>query len=383
MEQSTKMTQKDHEQELQRLLMQVPAAIATTRGPEHTIETANVHYKRVVGNRDPIGKTAREVFSEIEGRTVSEFMDQVYTAGQPHVEREVRAVWDRQGDGTQDEGFLNIIYQPLRDAEDKIYGIMTHVVDVTDMVRARQTAEAKREEIDRMAQDVARINRELDQFAYVASHDLKAPLRGIASLAQWLDEDLGPKLDQENRKHLELLQVRVRRMQALIEGILKYSRAGRLRDKLETVNVTELLAESVELLSPPPEASIIVGSGMPIIETERPALRQVFMNLIGNAIRHSYRKDPYIWIEVGEDGDFYKFSVGDDGPGITPEFHEKIWETFQTLEPRDKVEGTGIGLALVRKHVISRGGRAWVESHEREGATFFFLWPKRPQSESE
>ena len=85
--------------------------------------------------------------------------------------------------------------------------------------------------------------------------------------------------------------------------------------------------------------------------------------------------------DVGEEDEFFKFCVGDDGPGIAPEFHEKIWETFQTLEPRDKVEGTGIGLALVRKHVVNRGGRAWVESREGQGATFFFLWPKRPVSE--
>jgi light-regulated signal transduction histidine kinase (bacteriophytochrome) len=234
-----------------------------------------------------------------------------------------------------------------------------------------------------MAQDLARINRELDQFAYVASHDLKAPLRGIASLALWLEEDMGPKLDAENRKHLELLQGRVHRMEALIEGILKYSRAGRLREKLEIVDVHQLLDESVELLSPPPDASIRVGTGMPTLETERAALQQVFMNLVGNAIRHSRKEDPHIRIEVEEDGDFYKFSVCDDGPGIAPEFHEKIWETFQTLESRDKMEGTGIGLALVRKHVVSRDGQAWVESREGQGSTFFFLWPKRPQNEVE
>ena len=122
---------------------------------------------------------------------------------------------------------------------------------------------------------------------------------------------------------------------------------------------------------------------MPRLETERPALQQVFMNLVGNAIRHARRRDPYIWIDVEDEGDFYKFTVGDDGPGIAPEFHEKIWETFQTLESRDKVEGTGIGLALVRKHVVSRGGRAWLDSREGYGATFFFLWPKRPQNEEE
>jgi PAS domain S-box-containing protein len=371
------------EQELERVLMQIPAAIRITRGPEHRIETANALYRTLVGRRDLVGKTVREAFPEIDGQGFFELMDQVYATGEPHVGREVRAVWDRRGDGTESEGFVDMIYQPLRDASDNVYGIMTHVVDVTEIVEARRAADAKREEIDRMAQDVARVNRELDQFAYVASHDLKAPLRGIASLAQWIEEDLGRKVDPQSRKHLELLQVRVHRMEALIEGILKYSRAGRIRDRQELVNVGDLLNESIELLDPPPDASIIVGSGMPAIQTERAALQQVFMNLIGNAITHSRRKDPYIWIDVGEDGDFYKFSVGDDGPGIAPEFHDKIWEAFQTLEPRDKVEGTGIGLALVRKHVVARGGRAWVESGQGEGATFYFLWPKHPKDEQD
>jgi PAS domain S-box-containing protein len=363
--------------------MQVPAAIAITRGAEHRFESANALYQRLTGNRELVGKTVREAFPEIEGQGFFELMDHAYATGEAHFGSEVKAVWDRRGNGSVIEGFLNLIYQPLRDAENRIYGIMTHVIDVTETVEARQAAERKREEVDRMAQDVARVNRELDQFAYVASHDLKAPLRGIASLAHWVQEDAGPKLDEESQKHLDLLQTRVHRMEALIDGILKYSRAGRLRDKTEVVNVADLLAESVELLSPPPDASIVIGPDMPTIETERAALQQVFMNLIGNSIRHSRRNNPYIWVDVGEEDGFYKFWVGDDGPGIAPEFHDKIWETFQTLEPRDKVEGTGIGLALVRKHVVKRGGRAWVESREGQGATFFFLWPKRPVSEEE
>jgi signal transduction histidine kinase len=239
----------------------------------------------------------------------------------------------------------------------------------------------KRDEMDQMAQDLARINRELDQFAYVASHDLRAPLRGIANLAHWIQEDVGPKLDKESRKHIELLQTRVHRMEALIDGILKYSRAGRLREKSEVVEVGALLTESIELLSPPPESSIVVGPGMPKIETERLVLQQVFMNLIGNAIRHSRRTDPQIAIDVAERENFYEFSVKDNGPGIAPEFHERIWETFQTLESKDTVEGTGIGLALVKKHVETRGGKAWVNSEEGRGATFFFLWPKYTRSE--
>jgi light-regulated signal transduction histidine kinase (bacteriophytochrome) len=258
-----------------------------------------------------------------------------------------------------------------------------HRAEMDAAAEREQLQEVKRHEIDRMAQDVARVNRELDQFAYVASHDLRAPLRGIANLAHWIQEDLGPKVDEESRKHIELLQTRVHRMEALIDGILKYSRAGRLREKSEMVAVGELLAESIELLSPPPAASFVVASEMPKIETERLVLQQVFMNLIDNAIKHSRRTDPHICIDVADRDDFYEFSVKDNGAGIAPEFHERIWETFQTLESKDTVEGTGIGLALVKKHVETRGGKAWVKSGAGEGATFFFLWPKHSGSESE
>src|SRR5205085_4821158 len=131
-------------QELQRLLMQVPAAIAITRGAEHRFESVNVLYERMTGKRALIGKTAREAFTEIEGQGFCELMDQVYANGEPHVAREVRAVWDRQSDGTPLEGFLNMMYQPLRDTEDKVYGIMTLIIDVSETVEARQAAETKR-----------------------------------------------------------------------------------------------------------------------------------------------------------------------------------------------------------------------------------------------
>lgn len=252
------------------------------------------------------------------------------------------------------------------------------------MVETRQAMEAKSADIADMAQSLARINKELDQFAYIASHDLKAPLRGIASLAHWIEDDLGDQLSAESRNHLELLQTRVRRMEGLIDGILAYSRAGRLKDRREHVDVGGLLAESIEMLTPPAEATITVAPNMPVIETERAALQQVFMNLVGNAIRHAKRTDVDVRIAVAdEDDDYYRFSVSDNGPGVPSEFHNKIWEIFQTLEPRDRVEGTGIGLALVKKNVTARGGHAWVESPESAGATFHFLWPKRPDREDE
>jgi PAS domain S-box-containing protein len=233
------------------------------------------------------------------------------------------------------------------------------------------------EEAQRLIRALERSNRELDQFAYVASHDLKAPLRGIASLAEWLEEDLGPALNEDGHRKMSLLRGRVHRMEALIQGILDYSRAGRLAGKREEVDVKRLLDEVTEMLAPAPPASVIVSGLMPSLLTEKIAIQQVFLNLIGNALKHAGRPDAEVRVEARDAGDRYEFRIIDNGPGIAPEFHDRIWGIFQTLLPRDKFESTGIGLAIVKKIVESRGGRAWIESAENKGAAFLFSWPKQ------
>jgi len=218
-------------------------------------------------------------------------------------------------------------------------------------------------------------NRELDQFAYVASHDLKAPLRGIASLSAWIEEDLGERMTDETRQHLQLLRGRVIRLENLIGGILAYSRAARNGAERTLVDVRALVGEIWELLSPPSTARIEIGE-LPQIVASRTQLEQVLMNLIGNAIK--YNQNRKLLITVGassETSGCYEFFVRDNGVGIAPEFQDKIWGLFQTLERRDKTESTGIGLSIVRKIVEAQGGRAWVESRPDEGATFRFTWP--------
>jgi light-regulated signal transduction histidine kinase (bacteriophytochrome) len=219
-------------------------------------------------------------------------------------------------------------------------------------------------------------NAELDQFAYIASHDLKAPLRGIANLAHWIEEDLQDNLRDETREMLEMLRGRMRRLESLIDGLLEFSRAGRIRGQTDTVNVGTLVGEVIELLAPPPSTTVVVKAGMPTMVTDRLGLQQVFLNLIGNAIK--YARDDGARIEIGvyEAGLFYEFFVADNGPGIAAEYHEKIWGIFQTLAPRDEVEGTGIGLSIVKKAVERRGGKVRVDSTPGLGATFSFLWPK-------
>ncbi|WP_437317592.1 GAF domain-containing protein [Sorangium sp. So ce385] len=226
-----------------------------------------------------------------------------------------------------------------------------------------------------------RTNAELDQFAYVTSHDLKAPLRGIASLAQWIEEDLSDKLTADTRQQMEMLRGRVRRMEALIEGILAYSRATRFREKPESVDIEKLSRDVVELIAPKPPARVTLDVPPAFLRTYRVPLQQVLMNLITNALKHAGREDAAVSVSAREQGDQYEFSVSDNGPGIAPAFQEKVWGMFQTLQARDKVESTGIGLAIVRKIVESRGGRAWVESDGKNGATFRFTWPKREEAQ--
>jgi PAS domain S-box-containing protein len=221
-------------------------------------------------------------------------------------------------------------------------------------------------------------NQELDQFAYVASHDLKAPLRAIANLSEWIEEDLNTQLPPENQMQMQLLRARVQRMDALIDGLLEYSRVGRVKTPAERVDVQALVIEIVDLLSPPPSFQIEIASELPTLMARRIPLKQVLSNIIDNAIKHHPRSDGQIKITVQEQEDSYQFSVSDDGEGIDPLYHEKIFVIFQTLQARDNYESTGVGLSIVKKIVEAEGGSVRVDSQLGEGTTFSFTWPKSP-----
>jgi len=219
-------------------------------------------------------------------------------------------------------------------------------------------------------------NSELDQFAYVASHDLKAPLRAIANLSQWLEDDLSERLEPDNLHHLELLRQRVYRMEALINGLLQYSRVGRVENTEEKVDVGKLLAEIIHDLAPPENFTIEVKNSMPTLTTKGILLRRVFANLIDNAITHHQGLQGKIEISVEDKDECYEFSVSDDGTGISPQYHDKIFVIFQTLQARDQKEGTGVGLSIVKKILETEGSSISVESDIGKGATFRFTWHK-------
>lgn len=237
--------------------------------------------------------------------------------------------------------------------------------------------------IDTNITQLARRNEELDQFAYVVSHDLKAPLRGIESASRWIEEDMAQDLPEHIREFLSLMRTRVHRMEHLITGILDLARIGRVQQPEEWVDVRELLTEIVDSLAPPAGFAVELPTFLPTFVTSRVPLQQVFTNLISNALKyHDHPATGHVRISMQENRQQYVFAVADDGPGIAPEYHERIFVIFQTLTERDTVESTGVGLAIVKKIVERHGGTIRLESAEGAGSVFIFSWPKQPSAEA-
>jgi signal transduction histidine kinase len=230
-------------------------------------------------------------------------------------------------------------------------------------------------------QRVEAVNKELQEFAYAASHDLKAPLRVIDNASKWLEEDLQEHLSDETRENMNLLRDRIGRMERLLDDLLEYSRIGRVSQEshAEIIAGDMLIDNVLALLSAPKSFTVKTDPRFSGIRVHRMPLQQIMMNLIGNAIKHHDKKMGHIEVTMEDGAAEYVFAVKDDGPGIAPQFHDQIFKMFQTLKPRDQVEGSGMGLAMVRKNVEVFGGTLTLESSEGNGSIFRFTWPKRQQ----
>ena len=285
-----------------------------------------------------------------------------------HVTDEV--LWKKNGDPIPVEYFSSPLYQ-----EKKLVGAMVTFSDISE----RKNTEKK---LLNYAVALKKSNADLDDFAYIVSHDLKAPLRAIDKISQWIVEDCNDKIDNQSKVNLALLRKQTQRMRNLINGVLEYSRVGRTHIELSSVDTYQLIQEVIHDIHPSKKFAIQYTGHFPVIKTAKLPLSQVFFNLIHNSIIHHHRKDGIIEIGVHDLNDVYEFYVSDDGPGIEPEYFEKIFQVFQRLQSKDTIESTGLGLSIVKKIVENLGGKVTIESMKGQGATFRFTWPKSmPASE--
>jgi light-regulated signal transduction histidine kinase (bacteriophytochrome) len=256
--------------------------------------------------------------------------------------------------------------------ENREFKIIDIATILLQEIERRKIAEEKQLE---HLQNLEKINKELDQFAYVVSHDLKAPLRAISSLSDWIEEDINEQLSEDAKHNFTLLRGRTQRMENLIQGILSYAKAGKQKGEVTSVNINKLLLEITDSLSIDSHIKLNIAENLPTITAEKIKIQQVFSNLLSNAIKYGKKKDSIINIGFQIKKNFIEFYVEDNGPGIEKEYHEKIFIIFQTLYARDQFESTGIGLSIVKKIVTEQNGNIWVESIVGHGSKFIFTWP--------
>jgi len=224
--------------------------------------------------------------------------------------------------------------------------------------------------------ELRRSNKELQDFTYVAAHDLKAPLRAIGTLTDWITSDYAEMFDDPGREQLRLLKARVSRMNELLDSVLHYSRIGRVAAQREKIDVNKAVAEAIARINPPQHIQFAVDENMPLVVCEKGHVQQIFHQLIGNAVKYMDKSHGRIEIGCTQEQHVWKITVTDNGPGIEEKYFEKIFQMFQTLAPRDECESTGIGLAIVKKIVELHGGSIGVESRLGKGTTFFFTLPR-------
>ncbi|MDQ3185675.1 MAG: Tar ligand binding domain-containing protein [Pseudomonadota bacterium] len=261
---------------------------------------------------------------------------------------------------------MDLAVVEMHDGEHRMFVLMVRDISERKLVEEQKS---------RLMAELESANDELKDFAYVVSHDLKSPLRAIGALADWLSTDYADKFDKEGKEHMRLLVSRVHRMSNLIDGILQYSRVGRVKEALVELNLGQIVQEVIDLLSPPANVTIRVETPLPTIIAEPTRIQQIFQNLLSNAVKYMDKPHGEIRIACSVEDEQWKFSVTDNGPGIESRHFEKIFQLFQTLAPRDRIESTGVGLALVKKIVEMYGGRIWIESIPGKGSTFFFTLP--------
>ncbi|MFX1514104.1 MAG: PAS domain S-box protein, partial [Promethearchaeota archaeon] len=355
---------KRQKKELQIIFDSIPAFIFYKDKEGHYLQVNQEIVKSSgIPTEDWIGRKSHDLFPSDQAESYIQQDEEVLSSEEPKL-KIIETM-----DSPEGLKWLQTDKIPYKNEDGEVVGLIGMSVDITELKRREQ-------ENIRLLQEVERSNKDLDEFASIVSHDLKAPLRGIKHLTELLMQDSAKKLDREWKEHLGLLVKQAHHMDKLIDGILLFSRIGRAQRKLEKIDLNSVLSEVINTLGPPNNIDITIQTELPTISTNRTEMIQLFSNLIENAIKFIDKPKGQIIINCEEKPKSLEFSVADNGPGIEERDFNKIFQMFQTLSSQDEVKGTGIGLAIVKKIVEVNGGRIWVESEVGVGSTFYFALPK-------
>jgi PAS domain S-box-containing protein len=382
------------EKNLRHMVLQAPVAMCILVGPDHVVEVVNDLMIALWGKpqADVMNKPIFEGLPDARDQGLEAVMANVYSTGETFTASERPVNLLRHG--TLDTVYQNFVYEPYRDSDGTILGVLAITIDVTEQVLARQRIEevvaARTSELKVANHDLARSNAELAQFAYIASHDLQEPLRKIRTFAQMLDKNLGNNLDAAARNYLDKIQTSASRMHLLIRDVLTYSELDRMADVFQSVDLNDVLKNTCadfELLIEQKEAAI-TADRLPTVQAIPLQMAQLFGNLIGNALKYSRPGvSPIITITVHkaprgawEGGSlrerlYHIITIRDNGIGFKNEFASQIFNIFQRLHRKDEFEGTGIGLAICKKIAERHHGDIHALGSSEYGAVFTIALP--------
>lgn len=270
---------------------------------------------------------------------------------------------ERDAAAKYEDGSVDFLYKPLDIKETR-----SKVALFEQLIRLQ-----KRESIIQKRMD--KQTRDFESFVYIVSHDIKAPLRAIDNLAGWIMEDLGNSVSGETKENIQLIQCRTKRLQGMLDGLTEYSRISRLHEAKEMVQLSNLVHAAAEMASLSSNFLIHIPENMPSVQAERNKLLKIFYHLIQNAMIHHHQERGEIFITYSRLQDWIEFTVSDDGPGIKPQFREKVFELFHTLKPKDQCETAGAGLTIVKSLVESAGGTIKIDESKNGGTSVIFSWP--------
>jgi PAS domain S-box-containing protein len=355
---------RQSEERLQQLFAQAPVGVAVMRGRELVYELANPSYQEFLPKRQFLGRPIREVIPELDANTI-DILNRVLDTGESFTAHEFYTPLDRDGDGVPEDVWFTFLYHPMRESDGTVSGIVVVGVDVTDNVLARQELE--------------RVNRGLEEFAYVASHDLKEPLRMVHSYSQLLVRRLGSEATAEQQKSADFIQQGVKRMEQLIQDLLSYSQTiYTVGESVTEASLEEALNNALSIVQARVEetGAAITHEPLPTVRGELVQLSHVFQNILSNALKYQPPgQPPEIHIAAQRQGGDCIISVRDNGIGFDLKQAERIFGLFKRLHHDDEYPGTGLGLAICRRIIERYGGKMWAEGESGKGSTFFFSLP--------